>query len=143
MAKKPESESFMDMFSNFGRDLKMPSVDVEAILNHHRKNLEALQKSAAASASGAQNLMAKQRQILQDTMSEITDMAQSYRAPGNPQEMMTKQAEFARRSFETAVKNASEAAEIIKKSGTESVEVLRERIRETMEEIRQGYEKNR
>jgi phasin family protein len=70
-------------------------------------------------------------------------MAQSYRAPGNPQEMMTKQAEFARRSFETAVKNASEAAEIIKKSGTESVEVLRERIRETMEEIRQGYEKNR
>jgi phasin family protein len=143
MAKKPESESFMDMFSNFGRDLKMPSVDVEAILNHHRKNLEALQKSAAASASGAQDLMAKQRQILQDTMSEITDMAQSYRAPGNPQEMMTKQAEFARRSFETAVKNASEAAEIIKKSGTESVEVLRERIRETMEEIRQGYEKNR
>jgi phasin family protein len=143
MAKKPESESFMDMFSNFGRDLKMPSVDVEAILNHHRKNLEALQKSAAASASGAQDLMAKQRQILQDTMSEITDMAQSYRAPGNPQEMMTKQAEFARRSFETAVKNASETAEIIKKSGTESVDVLRERIRETMEEIRQGYEKNR
>ena len=143
MAKKPESESFVDMFSNFGRDLKMPNVDVEAILNHHRKNLEALQKSAAASASGAQDLMAKQRQILQDTMSEITDMAQSYRAPGNPQEMMTKQAEFVRRSFETAVKNASEAAEIIKKSGTESVEILRERIRETMDEIRQGYEKNR
>jgi phasin family protein len=143
MAKKPESESFMDMFSNFGRDLKMPSVDVEAILSHHRKNLEALQKSASATATGAHNLMAKQRQILQDTMSEITDMAQSYRAPGNPQEMMVKQADFARHSFETAVKNASEAAEIIKKSGTESVEILRERIRDTMEEIRKGYEKNR
>jgi phasin family protein len=143
MAKKPQSESFMDMFSNFGRDLKLPSMDVEAILSHHRKNLEALQKSASATATGAQNLMAKQRQILQETMSEITDMAQSYRAPGNPQEMMAKQADFARRSFETAVKNASEVAEIVKKSGTESVEILRERIRETMEEIRQGYEKNR
>lgn len=143
MAKKPESESFLDMFNNFGRDLKLPSMDVEAILSHHRKNLEALQKSASASATGAQNLMTKQRQILQDTMSEITDMAQSYRAPGNPQEMMAKQADFARRSFETAVKNASEAAEIVKKSGTESVEILRERIRETMEEIRKGYEKNR
>jgi phasin family protein len=143
MAKKPQSESFMDMFSNFGRDLKLPSMDVEAILSHHRKNLEALQKSASATATGAQNLMAKQRQILQDTMSEITDMAQSYRAPGNPQEMMAKQADFARRSFETAVKNASEVAEIVKKSGTESVEILRERIRETMEEIREGYEKNR
>jgi phasin family protein len=143
MAKKPESESFLDMFNNFGRDLKLPSMDVEAILSHHRKNLEALQKSASASATGAQNLMTKQRQILQDTMSEITDMAQSYRAPGNPQEMMAKQADFARRSFETAVKNASEVAEIVKKSGTESVEILRERIRETMEEIRKGYEKNR
>jgi phasin family protein len=143
MAKKPESESFLDMFNNFGRDLKLPSMDVEAILSHHRKNLEALQKSASASATGTQNLMTKQRQILQDTMSEITDMAQSYRAPGNPQEMMAKQADFARRSFETAVKNASEVAEIVKKSGTESVEILRERIRETMEEIRKGYEKNR
>ena len=143
MAKKPQSESFMDMFSNLGRDLKLPSMDVEAILSHHRKNLEALQKSASATATGAQNLMAKQRQILQETMSEITDMAQSYRASGNPQEMMAKQADFARRSFETAVKNASEVAEIVKKSGTESVEILRERIRETMEEIRKGYEKNR
>jgi phasin family protein len=143
MAKKPESESFLDMFNNFGRDLKLPSMDVEAILSHHRKNLEALQKSASATTTGAQNLMTKQRQILQDTMSEITDMAQSYRAPGNPQEMMAKQADFARRSFETAIKNASEVAEIVKKSGTESVEILRERIRETMEEIRKGYEKNR
>ena len=29
-------------------DLKMPSVDVDAILSHHRKNLEALEKSAKA-----------------------------------------------------------------------------------------------
>ncbi|MBA3446279.1 MAG: TIGR01841 family phasin [Pseudaminobacter sp.] len=143
MAKKPESESFMDMFSQFGRDLKMPSVDVESILDHHRKNLEALQKSATASASGAQTLMNRQRQLLQDTMSEIIDMAQSYRAPGNPKEMMAKQADFARRSFESAVKNASEAAEIVQKSGNESVEILRERIRETMEEVREGYDKKK
>lgn len=143
MAKKPESESFMDMFSNFGRDLKMPSMDVEAILDHHRKNLEALQKSASATASGASSLMVKQREMLQETMREITDMAQNYRAAGSPQEMMAKQADFARRSFETAVKNTSEAAQIVKKSSTESVEILRQRIRETMEEIRDGYEKKK
>ena len=74
--------------------------------------------------------------MLQDTLREITDMAQSYRVPGNPQELMAKQADFARKSFETAVKNAGEVAEIVRKSGTESVEILRERIREAMEEIR-------
>ncbi|WP_421912645.1 phasin family protein [Mesorhizobium sp.] len=141
MAKQPDSDSFMDMFGRFGRDLKVPNVDVEAILAHHRKNLEALEKSARASAAGASSLMSRQREILQDALREITDMAQSYRAPGNPQELMAKQTEFARKSFEAALKNAGEVAELVKKSGTESVEILRERIKAAMEEIRAGYEK--
>jgi phasin family protein len=143
MAKKPESESFIDIFAKFGQDLKRPSIDIEHVLEHHRKNLEALQKSASATASGATSLMAKQREILQDTLREITDMAQSYRVPGNPQEIMAKQADFARKSFEAAVKNASEAAEIVQRSSTESVEILRKRIQETMEEIRDSYEKRK
>ena len=141
MAKQPESDSFMDMFSRFGRDLKVPNV--EAILAHHRKNLEALEKSARAGAAGATSLLSRQREMLQDTLREISDMAQNYKAPGNPQELMTKQAEFAKKSFEAALKNAGEVAELVKRSGTESVEILRERIKEAMEEIRSGYEKKK
>lgn len=141
MAKQPESDSFMDMFGKFGRDLKVPNVDVEAILAHHRKNLEALEKSARTGAAGASSLLSRQREMLQDTLREITEMAQSYRAPGNPQELMAKQTEFARKSFEAALKNAGEVAELAKKSGTESVDILRTRIKEAMEEIRAGYDK--
>ncbi|MER9421338.1 phasin family protein [Mesorhizobium sp. M0317] len=139
MAKRPDSDSFLDMFSRFGRDLKVPNV--EAILAHHRKNLEALERSARAGAAGATSLLSRQREMLQDTLREVSDMAQSYKAPGNPQELMTKQAEFARKSFEAALKNAGEVAELVKKSGTESVEILRSRIKEAMEEIRSGYDK--
>src|SRR4051812_39315647 len=139
MAKQPDSDSFLDMFSRFGRDLKVPNV--EAILAHHRKNLEALERSARAGAAGATSLWSRQREMLQDTLREVSDMAQSYKAPGNPQELMTKQAEFARKSFEAALKNAGEVAELVKKSGTESVEILRSRIKEAMEEIRSGYDK--
>ena len=141
MAKQPDSDSFLDMFSSFGRDLKVPNV--EAILEHHRKNLEALEKSARAGAAGATSLLSRQREMLQDTLREVSDMAHNYKAPGNPQELMTKQAEFAKKSFEAALKNASEVAELVKKSGTESVEILRERIKEAMEEIRSGYEKRK
>lgn len=140
MAKKPESDTFTDMFSQLGDALKMPRVDVDAILDHNRRNLEALQKAASASASGAAELMSKQREIFQETLREITDMGQSFRA-GNPQEMMTKQTELARHSFEAAVKNAGEAADIVRKSGTESFDILRQRIHDAMEEIRRGYEK--
>ncbi|AWC23607.1 TIGR01841 family phasin [Aminobacter sp. P9b] len=143
MAKKPEPESFMDMFSKFGRDLKMPAVDVDDIVSHHRKNLEALEKSVKASASGASSLVAKQREMIQSALQEVTEAAQGLRMPGNPQEMLSKQADFARRSFEAALKNAGEVADIVRKSGSESVEVLRERIRESMQEIRDSYDKKK
>ncbi len=118
MAKQTDPDTFLDMFSRFGRDLKLPNVDVEAIVSHHRKNLEALEKSARAGAEGASSLLQRQREMLQDTLREVTDMAQSYRTPGNPQEIIAKQTEFARKSFETALKNAGEVAELVKKSGT-------------------------
>jgi phasin family protein len=140
MAKKPDADPFTSLFTKFGKDLKMPGMDVQAILDHHRKNFEALQKSATASASGAQSIMSKQREMLQETMREITAMAENLRSAGSPQEAMNRQVDFARRSFERAVENTSEVGEIARKSGTESVEVLRERIKDMMQEIRASYE---
>ena len=141
MAKKPESDAFIDLFAQFGRDLKMPSIDIERVIEHHRKNLETLEKTAKAATAGASSVMAKQREILEQTLREVTDMAQDFRAgAGNPQDMMSKQADFARRSFETAVRNASEMAEVVRQSSTETIEILRARIKEAMEEVREGMD---
>ena len=53
MARKPQSDrSILEMFSKLGQDLQMPSVDVDAIRAHHRKNREALEISARATAEG-------------------------------------------------------------------------------------------
>lgn len=143
MAKKSESESFVDMFKQFGEQLKMPTVDVDKIIDHHRRNLQTLEKTAKAATDGASSLMAKQREILQETLREVSEMAQNFRAGANPQDAMTKQAEFARRSFETALKNASEMADVVRKSSTETIEILRDRIKEAMEEVRETMEKKK
>lgn len=143
MAKKAQPDSFMDMFSAFGQDLKMPQVDIETVLEHHRKNLEALQKSVSASASGATTLMARQRDMLEEQLHEIARMAQSYQPGPNAQEAMERHGEFVRKSFETAVKNASEVAQIVQKSGAESIEILRQRIRDSMDEVRNGFERGK
>ncbi|UCI05058.1 phasin family protein [Mesorhizobium sp. B1-1-8] len=141
MARQTDSDTFLEMFSRFGRDLKVPNVDMQAILDHHRKNLEALEKSVRASAAGATSVLSRQHEMLQEALREATQMAQNYQAPGNPQDLMTKQAEFARKSFETTLKNASEVADMVRRSNTESIEILRDRIRDAMAEIRAGYEK--
>lgn len=143
MARSPEPQSFIDMFARLGRDLNLPGVDIERIIEHHRKNIEALERSAKAASEGAGAVLSKQQEILQKTFTEISEMAQNYRVPANPQELVATQADLARKSFETAVRNTSEMAELIGKSGTESIEILRERIRESMREIRDSYEKRK
>lgn len=138
MAKKPESEHFIDMFASLGRDLKMPQVDVDHILDHHRKNLDALEKATRSAASGATDVFARQREILEETLGEVRDMAARMVVPGSPRELMDRQAELAKKSFETAVKNASEIGEVISRSSTEAIEILRGRIKEAMEEMQKG-----
>ncbi|MGN6467158.1 MAG: phasin family protein [Rhizobiaceae bacterium] len=139
MAK--EQQSFIDILAGLGRDLKLPSVDIERVIEHHRRNLEALEQSARAASTGAGTIMKRQREILQETLDEISGMAHNYRAPANAQELVQKQMDFARKSFETAVKNTSEMADLVRKSSHESLDILRQRIREGMAEIREGYEK--
>lgn len=141
MARQSDDNSFADMFASFGRDLKMPKVDVDAILAHHRKNLEALQKAMSASTSGMSTAMTRQRDAFQQMLREAGELAQSYQASGNPQDVLQRQAEFARKTFEAAVRNAGDMAEIARKSGTESVDILRKRIRESMEELRDNFDK--
>ena len=141
MAK--QQQSFIDMFARLGEELKLPSIDIERVIEHHRKNLEALEKSVKAASTGANAVMARQREMLQETLDEISGMAQSYRQPADARELVEKQTDFARKSFETAVRNTSEMADLVRKSGSDSVEILRQRIRDGMAEIREGYEKRK
>ncbi|TKT79137.1 TIGR01841 family phasin [Aquamicrobium sp. LC103] len=143
MAKKAASESVIDMFARLGQDLRLSGTDIERIIEHNRRNLEAFEQSARAAASGTSAILSRQREMLQDTLREVSDMAQNYRASSDPQELMSKQVEFARKSFETAVKNTGEVADLARQSSTEALEILRQRIREGMQEIREGFDRRK
>lgn len=139
MTDKPQS--FVDMFKAMGKGMKLPGVDVDAILDYHRKNLEALEASAKAASAGATGVFERQREMLAEALRNWTDIAQSAKASGNPQEFAARQADFARQSFETAVKNATEMAGLVSRSGTETLDILRKRIVEAMDETRKAVEK--
>lgn len=141
MARKPQSESIIDMFAKFGEQMKMPAPDIERVIENHRKNLEAFQQSAQAAGTGTSKIMARQREMLGETFEEFGAMARELQASADPQEVMRKQAEFARKTFEAAVRNTGEMAELVRKSNEESIEILRRRIQESMEEMRSSMER--
>ncbi len=139
MADSPQNVT--DMFKAFGERLKVPSLDMTKIMEHHQKNLEAMAKSWQAMAGGAGEVAQKQRAILEAAMKDMAEMAQSYRPGGSPQDVMAKQTEFAKKAMEAAIANTRDIAELVQKSSTEAFRIVQDRMKESYEEIRTTVEK--
>lgn len=136
VSDKSQSDSFLNMFQQFGESLKLPNTQINDVVELHKKNIEAMQQIARSTSSGTQTLMAKQRENLEDTLGEITKMVQDATSSGNPSQAISDQLEFAKRSFEATIKNATEMGDIMRDTSTESLNILRKRVEDSMEEIR-------
>lgn len=143
MADKNPTNMFMDMFRSFGGDLNLPGPQVNDVLDYHRRNIQALQEAAQSASAGGQALMSKQREALEEALADITEMVQNASQSGaDPSQVMTSQTEFAKKSFETTVKNATEMGGIVRDSGAEAYEVLKTRVEESMSELSGGLKKD-
>eukprot|EP01034_Spumella_vulgaris_P012973 gene12973-16529_t len=91
------------MFKKLGEQLKVPAFDMSKMMEHHQKNLEAMTRSWQAVAGGASEVAQKQKEIFEAAMKDMAEMAQSYKPGGNPQEVMAKQSEFAKKAMEAAI----------------------------------------
>ena len=136
-----QAQNFTDMFKKFGEQMKVPSFDMTKIMEHQQKNLEAMTKSWQAMAGGANEIAQKQKAIFEAAVKDMTEMAQSYKPGGNPQEVMAKQAEFAKKAMEAAIANTKDIAELVQKSSTEAFKIVQHRMQESYEEIRTSVEK--
>ncbi len=135
------AQNFTDMFKKFGEQLKVQPFDMTKIMESHQKNLEAMTKSWQAMAEGASGIANKQKEIFEAAMKDMAEMAQSYKPGGNPQDVMAKQAEFAKKAMEAAIANTKDIAELVQKSSTEAFKIVQDRMKESYEEIRTSVEK--
>ncbi|MCC8428369.1 TIGR01841 family phasin [Reyranella aquatilis] len=135
------TQPFTDMFKKLGEQLKVPAFDVSKIMEHHQKNLDAMTRSWQAVAGGASEIAAKQREIFEAAVKDVTEMAKSYKPGGSPQEVIEKQTEFAKKAMEAAIANTKDIAELVQKSSTEAFKIVQERMKESYEEIRATVEK--
>ena len=135
------SQAFTDMFRKMGEQLKVPSFDMTKIMEHHQKNIEAMTRSWQAMAGGATAIANKQREIFEATVKDITEMAKDFKPTGSPQDILTKQTEFAKKAMEAAIANTRDIAELAQKSGSEAITIIQGRMKESYEEIKSTLEK--
>ena len=139
MADAPQN--FTDVFKNLGEQLKIAPFDMTKIMEHQQKNLEAMTKSWQAMAGAANEIAQKQRAIFEQAVKDVTAMVQEYKPGGSPQDIMAKQAEFAKKAMEAAIANTRDIAELVQKSTAEAFKIVQDRMKESYEDIRTTVEK--
>jgi phasin family protein len=116
-------------------EMRLPVMDVEALAAAQRRNLEALSAANRVALEGAQAVARRHMEILQQSMSEMTDAVRGTSA-SDPQARAAKQAEMLKSTYERAVTNMKELADLIQKSNSEALTVLNKRFAEAMDEVR-------
>ena len=123
----------MKMLANF----QVPGLpDVEQLAAAQRRNFEAMSAANKVALEGAQAVARRHMEILQQSMSEMTQAMQSMAGAPDPQARATKQAEMLKSAYERAVGNMREVADLIQKSNTEALSLLNQRFTEAMDEVK-------
>lgn len=135
MVKNDYPYNFADMQKMFA-DLKVPGVDWESIMASQQKNITALTEANQRLIDGAQAVMQHQAEILQKSMAELTEASQEMMKQGDLQEGTQKRFELAKSSFEAAVANMQEVADVAGKSNGEALEIINKRATQALEEIK-------
>ena len=129
-------KTIMDMFAEIGKRFNLPKIDYDALLETHRKNVEAMRASTLALSQDGRALLALQQDILTDVTRQSRELIAEFKPQGSPQEVAAKQAELARRAFDAVVENTKDIAELVQKSGAGASTIIMNRIRESIAEAR-------
>ena len=138
-----EAQSFVDIVRQFASDLGLPKVDVDKLVETHRKNFEALTQTALVASDGVKSLAAKQKEMVESAFREALERARNFKPSGDPQQILAQQREMARKAFDAAIGHTKQIADQVTKSQAEALKIASDRIVASIEELRASFEKVR
>ena len=142
MAKQAFPYDFTDL-SKMMKDYQVPGVDWQELMASQRKNVEALTRANQVLLEGAQAVIQREVEILQKTMQEFAEASRELMQEGDPQAQTQKRLELARASFEAALRNMRELAEMAGRANREALETINQRAMESFDEIRSAMAQKR
>jgi len=112
-------------FTKLMKDFELPGVDLAAIMDRERKNIEALTEANRVAFEGWQALVRRQAEILQESIKRAVGTVQG-------EDAGTKRMDMAAHAFETTLANMRELTEMAVKSQTEAFDIIRKRVGENL-----------
>lgn len=124
---KAKSPVLGDLGKALGK-FKLPGIDIAAIVESQRKDMEALADANRQAYEGIKALAERRNQMLKDAFGKWQEAMKGARGT----EMITKQAELARQGVQDAIANVRELAQMEAKSRKEAWKVVQDRFEENL-----------
>lgn len=129
---------YADMIKYWG-EYKTPqfpsSFDMNQVMTLGRKNAEAATAAGQTFVESFQAIARRQAELARAQVESVLKTTKDMLVGGSPEINTAKQAEFAKRQFETSLNNLREVSELVTKANFEVFDVVNRRVTETIEEL--------
>lgn len=123
----------MDDLAQMMAQFKMPGVDVNALVEWQRKDLEALAEANREAYEGYKALIERRNEILQEALLGWQGSVQSMMDPS----ALSRQSEAAREGIQKAIENFRELAEMEAETRRRAWKSVQERLQANMEHLQE------
>jgi|SaaInl4_135m_RNA_FD_contig_21_2542609_length_550_multi_5_in_0_out_0_1 phasin family protein len=140
MSKKEQTTNAFDpanmakAFADLAETYKIPGCNPEALLESHRKNVEALSNANQVLAEGMKAIAGEQADFLRRSVEDASSALQSMTQTKDIQDAAGKQTQFIQNSFDASLENAQRIFETGRTAKEKASEVIGARISEGLKE---------
>lgn len=128
-------------FSKFAGDFKFPVVNVETMVETTRKNFAALSSANTSAVESMKAIAQRQGDMVRAAMEEFSKHGSEVLAAATVEEKAAKQIDFVKKSYEAAVANSKELADLYSKGHTDALTALSTRVAELTDEVKAAIAK--
>ncbi len=117
---------------------KIPNIDLEAMAQAQRRNLEALTQANQLALESTQSWVKRNLELARQSMEDLQAMLSEMTKPdGSMEDRLQRHAEFSRKAIEKGLENFRDLAELVTKANADAMNVIAKRVTEGLDEVRE------
>ena len=128
-------------FTKIAGEFKLPTVNVETVVETARKNFAALTTANTTAVETMKTIAQRQGDMVRAAMEDFSKHGSEVLAAATVEEKAIKQIDFVKKSYETAIANTKELADLYSKSQADAFAALSQRVAELTDEVKAAIAK--
>lgn len=128
-------------FTKIAGEFKLPTVNVETVVETARKNFTAMTTANTAAVETMKAIAQRQGDMVRAAMEDFSKHGSEVLAAATVEEKAIKQIDFMKKSYETAFANTKEIADLYSKSQADAFAALSQRVAELTDEVKAAIAK--